>query len=272
MALQVGIHVAVLGEALTREAFERARQAGVDCVEFWVGERGLNPDQPAQIKRIRDDLRAAGLCISAVHADFDPKLDFGSPYPEARRAGIAAALLAARLAAEAGGSMVILHPGAGHVQDEERAQRLRAGRESLEQVLEQSAPLPVRFAVENMLPGRIGDCAADLTALLKSLPEGRVGFCYDTGHARLCAEGLEVGRCMGGRMIAIHLQDNLGESDDHLMPFDGTLDWALVARLLDEAGYDGPYMLETAKPTPEAVVQRASETVRRLRALRGGAL
>jgi len=69
-------------------------------------------------------------------------------------------------------------------------------------------------------------------------------------------------------MITVHLQDNRGEGDDHLMPFDGTLDWNAVARVLDEAGYSGPYMFETIVPTPEEVMRRARETARRLHKLR----
>lgn len=267
--MQVGIHATLLGEALTREAFDRARQAGIDCLEFpSPGERGLNPDRPKEIKRIRRDLEAAGLRLWTLHADFGPKVDLGSPYPEARRAGIAAILLAARLLCDAGGQIVVIHPGVGATEDGERRARLRACRESLEALLDESAHLGVRFAVENMLPGHVGDRASELAALVEGLPPDRIGFCYDTGHARLCPDGLEIARCMAWRMITIHLQDNVGEGDAHLMPFDGTVDWQEVARLLNEADYRGPYMFETALPTPDDVIRRAQNAAQRLHSLR----
>lgn len=266
--MQTCIHATLLGERLTREAFERARDAGVDCLEFpTVGERGLNPDKPAEVARIGRDLAATGLSLWTLHSDFGPKWDLGSPYPEARRSGIANSLLGARLLADAGGQIVVIHPGLDAA-DEEREARVRACRESLAALVEESADLPVRFAVENMLPGHVGDRASELAAMVKGLPADRIGFCYDTGHARLCPDGLEVARCMAGRMITIHLQDNVGEGDAHLMPFDGTVDWATVARMLDEAGYDGPYVFETALPTPEEVIRRARGTAERLHGLR----
>jgi sugar phosphate isomerase/epimerase len=267
--LQVGIHATLLGETLTREGFERARQAGADCLEFpSPGERGLNPDRPDEVERIGRELEATGLRPWTLHADFGPKLDLGSPYPEARRAGIANILLSARLLTDVGGEMVVVHPGVGDMRDEERPERVRACRESLEALLEEAARLPVRFAIENMLPRHVGDCAAELAALLRGLPQDRIGFCYDTGHARLCPDGLEIARSMAGRMLTIHLQDNVGEGDAHLMPFDGTIDWAAVARMLDEADYRGPYVFETALPTAEEVIRRARETAARLHSLR----
>lgn len=267
--MQVGIHATLLGQPLTREAFDAARQAGIDCLEFPApGERGLSPGKPAEVQRIRRDLEAAGLCLWTLHADFGPALDLGSPYPEARRAGIAMMLLAARVLADVGGEIVVIHPSASGVEDGQRAQGTRARRESLQRLLDESAHLPVRFAVENMLPGHVGDRASEMTALLDGLPADRIGFCYDTGHARLCPDGLEMARCMAGRMLTVHLQDNLGEGDAHLMPFDGTVDWAATARMLDEAGYSGPYVFETALPSPQEVIRRARETAQRLHRLR----
>jgi len=263
-----GIHATLLGEALSREAFERARQAGINCLEFPLGERGLNPGQPAEIGRIRRDMEAADLSPWTLHSDFGPKFDLCGPYAEARRAGIAMNLLAARVAADAGCPVVIIHPAHGALADEERAARVRACRESLEALLEASSHLPVRFAVENLLPGQVGDRGSELAAILGGLPTNRIGFCYDTGHARLCPDGLEVARCMAGRVLTIHLQDNVGEGDAHLMPFDGTVDWPLAAQMLDAAGYDGPYMFETALPTADEVIRRARGTAERLESLR----
>jgi sugar phosphate isomerase/epimerase len=60
-----------------------------------------------------------------------------------------------------------------------------------------------------------------------------VGICYDTGHGE-----------MDGAPDVIHLNDNHGEGDEHLWPFDGSRDWpALVERLVVQS-YDGLFILE----------------------------
>jgi sugar phosphate isomerase/epimerase len=61
------------------------------------------------------------------------------------------------------------------------------------------------------------------------------GICYDTGHG-------EMGE-MGGQVDAIHLDDNNGNADDHLWPFEGTRNWpTLVEKVL--ASFNGPIILE----------------------------
>ena len=58
-------------------------------------------------------------------------------------------------------------------------------------------------------------------------------ICYDTGHGE-----------MDGLPDAIHLNDNHGENDDHLWPFEGDRDWpALVAQIV-VVKFDGPIILE----------------------------
>jgi sugar phosphate isomerase/epimerase len=40
------------------------------------------------------------------------------------------------------------------------------------------------------------------------------------------------------------VHDNRGRSDDHLLPFDGTIDWAGTLLAVQKIGYDGPFMFE----------------------------
>jgi sugar phosphate isomerase/epimerase len=60
-----------------------------------------------------------------------------------------------------------------------------------------------------------------------------VGICYDTGHGEV-----------DGHADAIHLNDNNGNDDDHLWPFEGTRNWpALVEKIL-MSSFEGPLILE----------------------------
>ena len=45
-------------------------------------------------------------------------------------------------------------------------------------------------------------------------------------------------------LIATHVHDNRGRSDDHLLPFDGTIDWAGTLLAVQKIGYDGPFTFE----------------------------
>ena len=45
---------------------------------------------------------------------------------------------------------------------------------------------------------------------------------------------------VSGHLVTTHLHDNRGRSDDHLVPFDGAIDWAGGADGVQKVGYDGP--------------------------------
>jgi sugar phosphate isomerase/epimerase len=51
-------------------------------------------------------------------------------------------------------------------------------------------------------------------------------------------------------VIATHLHDNRGRADDHLMPLDGTIDWAAALIAVQKIGYDGPMMFEVGAQGP----------------------
>jgi sugar phosphate isomerase/epimerase len=70
------------------------------------------------------------------------------------------------------------------------------------------------------------------------MPE--IGICYDTGHGHLtgATRGLEA-------INTTHIHDNNGEKDQHLWPFEGTLNWPELIEKLVLAKYPGPFIFET---------------------------
>ena len=49
---------------------------------------------------------------------------------------------------------------------------------------------------------------------------------------------------LSGHVITTHLHDNRGGSDDHLVPFAGTIDWPATMTALYKIGYTGPLVFE----------------------------
>src|SRR5579883_1090587 len=72
---------------------------------------------------------------------------------------------------------------------------------------------------------------------VSDLPD--VGICYDTGHGHI--QGIESGF---ENIRTTHVHDNNGEKDEHLWPFEGTLDWPALIEKLFLANYKGPFMFE----------------------------
>jgi sugar phosphate isomerase/epimerase len=73
-----------------------------------------------------------------------------------------------------------------------------------------------------------------------------LGMCFDTGHAHM-ADGVAASfEKMGPHVRTTHVHDNLGEKDDHLYPFEGSIDWkqAIGSFLAAQKAHSFPVLLE----------------------------
>ena len=52
-----------------------------------------------------------------------------------------------------------------------------------------------------------------------------VGFCYDSGHENWKHPNQDCLKMYGDRLFALHINDNFGDGDTHVLPFDGTVNW-----------------------------------------------
>lgn len=51
---------------------------------------------------------------------------------------------------------------------------------------------------------------------------------------------------MKDRLISVHLHDNNGRSDEHKLPFTGTIDWEKVVAILSASAYTKCISLESS--------------------------
>ena len=68
--------------------------------------------------------------------------------------------------------------------------------------------------------------------------------CFDTGHAHMAGGVQPAFRTLQERIAAIHVHDNHGEQDEHLLPFDGEIDWAQTVGDFRSAGGQFPILFE----------------------------
>jgi sugar phosphate isomerase/epimerase len=100
-----------------------------------------------------------------------------------------------------------------------------------------------------------------LLQLVDSFNDDIVGVCWDTGHGNLTGNGrFYTGQNMpellpygnqyenitkiGKRLRALHISDNNGMDDDHIMPGTGSINWDDVIRALDDIGYAHSFTFE----------------------------
>jgi sugar phosphate isomerase/epimerase len=117
-------------------------------------------------------------------------------------------------------------------------------------ILERAERYGVNILVENFnkmcVPGLYWiDNATDLLGLIEYVDHPLFHAVWDAGHANLqeMPQDEEL-RLLGSHVRAIHVQDNRGDTDSHLLPFLGTMSMdALMNGLLD-IGYKGYFTFE----------------------------
>jgi sugar phosphate isomerase/epimerase len=90
---------------------------------------------------------------------------------------------------------------------------------------------------------------ANLKNFLEQTRLTNVKLCFDTGHAHLeggVLAGLEAIRDL---VVTTHVHDNRGERDDHLLPYEGTIDWNATLAALPS---DAPFVFELKEPAAAA--------------------
>ncbi|MBQ8697095.1 MAG: sugar phosphate isomerase/epimerase [Clostridia bacterium] len=104
--------------------------------------------------------------------------------------------------------------------------------------------MKMRICLENLK--KVWVTIDDMMALLDRLDPEFFGICLDTSHLYLREGDIrEFIIRSGERLHALHIGENDGSADQHLMPYVvGRIDFADVLSALREVGYDGLFNLE----------------------------
>lgn len=104
----------------------------------------------------------------------------------------------------------------------------------------------ITICLEN-LTGPLTGTADALVALIEATERENVGICLDTGHLNLCNDRDQAKfiRRAGRHLKALHLADNDGSGDQHILPYArGSVNFQEVLTEMKAVGYEGIYNLE----------------------------
>ncbi len=87
----------------------------------------------------------------------------------------------------------------------------------------------------------------EILDFVRKIDSPAMRVCLDTGHCAVCGVSpAEAVRLLGREYLRVlHVHDNDGRADLHLLPGAGVIDWPDFAASLQEIGYDGVLSLET---------------------------
>ncbi|RKY58342.1 MAG: hypothetical protein DRP95_06055 [Candidatus Latescibacterota bacterium] len=253
--MHIGTVIGDLRNGPLGERFEVLPELGVRSVEVWLGEGPLDGDF---LEAVRKKAEAAGVGFWSVHASF--AIDPSSPDISVRRRAVEDIVRCAKGIVRLGGKVVVFH-ASQEVEDGERSERIALALESIREAAEGAFREGAVLALENEPLGHLGDSEEELSHLLDPFPPEVLGLCWDTGHAHIAGEGEKLLRKLGDRLVTVHIHDNDGTKDEHLLPGYGTIDWASYMAELDRCGYEGPLMFEAGGPGGYEEVFRALSRV-----------
>ena len=125
-----------------------------------------------------------------------------------------------------------------------KPERLDKNVEKLRVLAEYVRDKDIMICLENL--SLTTQSADDLLYIIDRVECDRFGICLDTGHLNLTLKNQrEFILKAGDRLKALHIADNEGQIDQHMMPFArGNIDFVEVVKALKEIGYNGLFNLE----------------------------
>jgi len=265
------------GQRLSRDHLLSIAQHGFEAVELFATRTHFDYHNPTAVADLQQWLADAGLELHGVHAPvtdsyvggrWGPSLTLASAEAEARAAALVEAQQALFIARRIPIQVLVVHLGLPRTQSPSPGDNNRDGaRRSVEELQRLASPLGVRVAVE-VIPNELSRAGSLVHFVEEDLDAPEVGICLDFGHAHMDGDLLDAIETVSGHVITTHVHDNHGRTDDHLVPFDGTIDWPAAMTAVQKIGYDQTLLFEIAahrSPVDTLMrAQRAREKLERL--------
>lgn len=216
------------------DCLARVEALGLDGVELSLHESFQRPHCTQEDLRLLSERRPAQQLSAHLWHDL------------AAEDGVRAALLHwLRVCETAGIDDLVVHGGSYP----DQRMGLARVRGVFTDVLPAFAAAGVTLHLENHYAYTYRDCqelfsTPDEFADVLSLDSPALRCCFDTGHGHMTRNSVDLIRAMGDRLDYVHLADNRGIDDDHLMYRQGTVDWDGVFTELQRRDFAGTVCVE----------------------------
>ena len=256
------------GQRLSRDHLLEIAAHGFETIEVCATRTHFDYHNPAAVADLQQWMAEAGLTLHGIHAPvmhayeggrWIGPLSLASSDADARAEAVAETQQALHIARRIPVKVLATHLGLPRPATQRAGAALRqssgqapdgraAARRSIEEVQRVAEPLGVQIAVE-VIPNELSR-AGSLVHFVEDDVEGLdgrpVGICLDFGHAHMDGDLVDAIETVSEHFITVHVHDNRGRADDHLVPFEGTIDWPAALTAIQKVGYDGPLMFEMA--------------------------
>ncbi len=265
-------------QRLAREHLLDIAAQGFTAVEVFATPTHFDYHSPSAVADLQQWLAEAGLTLDAIHAPVAESflaerggapLTLASVDQAARERALVEAEAALFVARRVAARVLVVHLGLPRSQQPQPGASNRdAARRSVDALAAAAQPLGVQVALE-VIANDLSRPGSLVDLIEEEIEAPGVGICLDFGHAHLNGADLVDGiETASGHLVAAHLHDNRGRQDDHLVPFEGTIDWPGALTAIQKVGYDGPLMFEIAGAgAPRELLQKTRRARARMEQL-----
>jgi sugar phosphate isomerase/epimerase len=237
------MEIGISSPAFALEPFEKTIEKVSKHFKHWEIVADLQQLLP-DIKTKFQELSLSYDLEYSIHAPFND-LNIAALNPELRGIAIDYLKRSIQTAYELGITVISFHPGhfcpsGVYATDQVLEANLRSIKE-LAQFVEGEG-LEVRFALENMplKHWTLGNTAEEILGMIDGLD---IGICFDVGHAQIMGE-IDNFLENVNKFYNVHIHDNNGHRDEHLVVGEGAIDMPRVVECLKN-GYDGNLIIES---------------------------
>lgn len=209
--------------------------AGIPAVNLGTSQiRTLLGSDPRETELLREQIDLLGLAVDWVHAPFRVPVIYDSSQ-EIYHVSMGAMKHTIELASQLGASTVIIHAmNQDFPSDITFSPYIDQLIESYRVLVSHGRKRGIRVAVENIDEP---ESFPIIQSLFDNVPQ--LTLCFDTGHAQKYGVWDKYLPVYLDRISSLHIHDNHGDEDEHLVPGEGGIDFTEFFNQLISAGYSG---------------------------------
>ncbi len=214
--------------------------------DIWYLEFRILDDDEAllqeRVEIILQEKAKSGIQTYTIHLPHKEEFDLSALDEEKRTEALKRQMKVLDGAYALKPSVAVIHPSSGQVPLEEYESRKEALIRSLKEFCPYCKSLGICVALENLTQVSMVQSSSELLEIVEAVGDN-IGICFDVNH--LFKEShKEFIRNAGKHIITMHISDNDGIRERHMMPGDGVINWEELFEELDNIGFDGTMIVE----------------------------
>ena len=205
----------------------------------------ISDDWKENAKKLKSYAENFGATFIQAHSPGGNPLETGEKFDNLLKTTIRSI----EVCGEIGIKNTVVHAGMlSGISKEEYFERNREFFRKLIPAMEKSG---VNVLCENSTKANMGgmyftNSGSDMLEFVKYVDHPLFHACWDTGHANCEGNQYDEIMTLGNELYALHINDNRGQKDEHLIPYFGTMNMDDVMHALIDSGYSGYFTFEAS--------------------------